>query len=52
MGNVGETEETIDETIEFLQRINIDLIGAVGGGAMDFSRNRSLSICKGVRYYR
>lgn len=31
VGNVGETEETIDETIEFLQRTDSDLIGAVGG---------------------
>jgi len=31
VGNVGETEETVDDTIGFIQRIDTDLIGAVGG---------------------
>ena len=31
VGNVGETEETIDETIDFLQKTNPDGIGTVGG---------------------
>jgi radical SAM superfamily enzyme YgiQ (UPF0313 family) len=31
VGNVGETEETIDETIEFLQRTDTDSVGTVGG---------------------
>jgi anaerobic magnesium-protoporphyrin IX monomethyl ester cyclase len=31
VGNVGETKETIDETIDFLQRTETDSIGAVGG---------------------
>lgn len=31
VGNVGETEETIDETIDFLRKTNPDSIGTVGG---------------------
>ena len=30
-GYIGETKETIDETIEFLQRNDVDYIGSVGG---------------------
>lgn len=30
-GNVGETEETIDETIDFLQKTNPEGVGTVGG---------------------
>jgi radical SAM superfamily enzyme YgiQ (UPF0313 family) len=31
VGYVGETKETIDETIDFLQRNDVDAIGSVGG---------------------
>lgn len=31
VGNVGETEDTIDETIDFLKKNNIDSTGTVGG---------------------
>ncbi|MBC8551856.1 MAG: cobalamin B12-binding domain-containing protein [Candidatus Brocadiales bacterium] len=31
VGNVGETEETIDETIDFLEKFDVGSIGVVGG---------------------
>ena len=42
VGYVGETEETVDETIDFLQRIDIKEVGTVGG----------LWILPGTGFYR